>query len=591
MATLGLLKFCIFSAFVSLHYTQAAKYSDGEKVPLYVNKVGPYFNPQETYHYYSLPVCRPEKVEHRSLTLGEVLDGDRMAVAMHEVKFKESVHSKKLCTVALKENDVEQLKEAIEDLYYFEFVLDDLPLRGFIGHLEEGGFLPHTHKVFLWAHLHFNIAYNGDQIISANVSTANHQPISLDNLDYPFEVSFTYSVTWGPTNTPYSERLKTKGGGTFFPKSLEIHWLSIINSVVLVFLLIGFVFIILMRVLKSDFAKYNITDDDEMADDLDQDEVGWKIIHADVFRFPPYKSWLCAILGVGVQFLTLCFGIIFMALLGLFNVHRHGSMNTAGVLLYALTCCVSGYVSANFYKKIGGTNWVWNVVLTTSIFSVPFFVIWSVINSIAWYYQSTQALPYTTIILLMLIWLIVGFPLTIIGGIFGKNWAGSFDAPCRTKNIPREIPPMPWYRSTFVRMTVGGFLPFSAISVELYYIFATLWGREQYTLYGILFVVFIILLSVTACISIALTYFQLSSEDYRWWWRSLICGGSTSLFVFIYAMFYFFKRSNMSGMLQTVQFFGYTLLTCYVFFLMLSTVAFFASLKFIRYIYVNLKMD
>ena len=29
----------------------------------------------------------------------------------------------------------------------------------------------------------------------------------------------------------------------------------------------------------------------------DQDEVGWKIIHADVFRFPPYKSWLCAILG------------------------------------------------------------------------------------------------------------------------------------------------------------------------------------------------------------------------------------------------------------------------------------------------------
>ena len=30
---------------------------------------------------------------------------------------------------------------------------------------------------------------------------------------------------------------------------------------------------------------------------LDHDEVGWKIIHADVFRFPQYKSWLCAILG------------------------------------------------------------------------------------------------------------------------------------------------------------------------------------------------------------------------------------------------------------------------------------------------------
>ena len=45
------------------------------------------------------------------------------------------------------------------------FPADDLPMRGFIGHLEEGGFLPHTHKVFLWAHLNFNIEFNGDQVL------------------------------------------------------------------------------------------------------------------------------------------------------------------------------------------------------------------------------------------------------------------------------------------------------------------------------------------------------------------------------------------------------------------------------------------
>jgi len=65
----------------------------------------------------------------------------------------------------------------------------------------------------------------------------------------------------------------------------------------------------------------------------------------------------------------------------------------------------------------------------------------------------------------------------------------------------------------------------SAISVELYYIFATVWGREQFTLYGILFVVYIILLSVTACVAVALTYFQLSGEDHRWWWRSIFSAG------------------------------------------------------------------
>lgn len=294
---------------------------------------------------------------------------------------------------------------------------------------------------------------------------------------------------------------------------------------------------------------------------------------------------------MGAQFLALGTGIIVMALLGMFNVHRHGAINSAAILLYALTCCISGYVSSHFYRQIGGERWVWNIILTTSLFSVPFFLTWSVVNSVHWANGSTQALPATTILLLLTVWLLVGFPLTVIGGIFGKNNASPFDAPCRTKNIAREIPPQPWYKSTVIHMTVGGFLPFSAISVELYYIFATVWGREQYTLYGILFFVFAILLSVGACISIALTYFQLSGEDYRWWWRSVLSVGSTGLFIFLYSVFYYARRSNMSGAVQTVEFFGYSLLTGYVFFLMLGTISFFSSLKFIRYIYVNLKMD
>ncbi|XP_048590054.1 transmembrane 9 superfamily member 1 isoform X2 [Nematostella vectensis] len=458
-------KFLYLGAFwlcFCVYFSAASTYKDGEKIAMFVNKVGPYFNPQETYHYYSLPVCRPNKVEHRSLTLGEVLKGDRMAVAMYNIKFKENIESQLLCEVMLNKEELGELKSAIEDLYYFEFVVDDLPVRGFIGHLEEGQILPHRHKISIWNHLHFTIEYNGDQVISANVTTKDHDPVNLDDVEVPFKLKHTYSVTWKQTNKQYTQRSK-KEGGRFFPKTLEIHWLSIINSAVLVFLLLGFVIIILMRVLKNDFARYNMTDDE--VEDLDTDDYGWKIIHTDVFRFPQQKSLLCAILGVGSQFLALCFGIIFMALFGMFNVHRHGSMNTAAVLLYALTCCISGFVSSSFYRKIGGTKWVWNNVLTTCLFSVPFFLIWSISNSVAWIYQSTQALPYTTIILLMFIWLIVGFPLTVIGGIFGKNSATSFDAPCRTKNIPREIPPVPWYRSVSVHMLVGGFLPFSAISV------------------------------------------------------------------------------------------------------------------------------
>ena len=85
MATFNFLSLCIVITLFTPFLTHAANYKDGDKVeksssvffyscnnnskqsahlqvPLYVNKVGPYFNPQETYHYYSLPVCRPDKV-------------------------------------------------------------------------------------------------------------------------------------------------------------------------------------------------------------------------------------------------------------------------------------------------------------------------------------------------------------------------------------------------------------------------------------------------------------------------------------------------------------------------------------------------
>jgi len=40
-----------------------------------------------------------------------------------------------------------------------------------------------------------------------------------------------------------------------------------------------------------------------------------------------------------MQFLTLATGIMLMAMMGLFNVHRHGQINSAGVILYAFTSC------------------------------------------------------------------------------------------------------------------------------------------------------------------------------------------------------------------------------------------------------------
>lgn len=167
------------------------------------------------------------------------------------------MEDKKLCTLNLQKKDVEKLSEAIEDQYYFEFVVDDLPLRNFVGHLEEGRLFPHTHKMLLWTNYNFHFEYNDRQIISANVTVSEGIELPETLESDSFEVTHTYSVKWISTTVKYEDRMDRFKARKFFPVTLEIHWLSIINSIVLAFLLVSFVAVILMRIVKKDFARYS----------------------------------------------------------------------------------------------------------------------------------------------------------------------------------------------------------------------------------------------------------------------------------------------------------------------------------------------
>lgn len=71
------------------------------------------------------------------------------------------------------------------------------------------------------------------------------------------QVVFSYSVEWvHQPHIKYGNRMKLYEDSQFLPSTFEIHWLSIINSIVLVMLLTGFLAIILMRILKKDFSRY-----------------------------------------------------------------------------------------------------------------------------------------------------------------------------------------------------------------------------------------------------------------------------------------------------------------------------------------------
>lgn len=160
-----------------------------------------------------------------------------------------------------------------------------------------------------------------------------------------------------------------------------------------------------------------------------------------------------------------------------------------------------------------------NLILTECLFSGPLFLMFCFLNTIASMHNANAAMSVGTIFVLLCIWILLGSPLLVLGGIASKNRNTGFDAPCKTTKCPREIPPLPWYKGIVLKMFIAGVLPFSMISIQLHYILSGLWGYRVYTIFSALSIVFALLLLVTGLVTITLTYFQLSSEHYKWWWR------------------------------------------------------------------------
>lgn len=458
--------------------------------------------------------------------------------------------------------------------------MDDLPIREHIGQKVElpGG----KFRYVLYTHIDFIISFNENQIISVHISRKVN-PVDLSK-DEEIEVEFTYSVQWQKTDEKYINRLEKYVDSNQHPEEVEIQWFSIINSLVLVILLTCFLAYILIRILKRDVAKYT--------DPEDKDESGWKYIHTDVFRFPQSINLLSSLLGNGAQLFSLSIFVLSLSLLGVFYPdYSYRTMYTAMIIVYVLTTGINGFVSGMFYKQFGGESWIKNVLLSTFLFVGPLFIVWSILNSIALHYGSTAAFPFKAIAFVLAIYFLISFPLTLIGAITAKNFVGPFSAPCRTKQVPREIPPVSWYKSSFSRFLIAGFLPFSSIYIELFYVFISLWGTIMYTPYVILSLVFAVLIIVTSCITVSMTYLQVSQEDYHWWWSSIFSSGATSLFIFGYGTFFYVYESQMDGFMQMSFFFGYTLITCYGFFLILAFIGFISSMIFLKQIYGAIKID
>merc|ERR1711990_1286554 len=133
----------------------------------------------------------------------------------------------------------------------------------------------------------------GVQFEDGETCKINSQGPQEVNKDGETTLHFTYSVQWEQSEVKWASRWDVY----LDMQDTQIHWFSIINSVVVVFFLSSIITMIIIRTLRRDIAKYNT--DDDLEESIE--ETGWKLVHGDVFRPPQHSRFFAAIIGSGIQ--------------------------------------------------------------------------------------------------------------------------------------------------------------------------------------------------------------------------------------------------------------------------------------------------
>ncbi|KAH7365630.1 hypothetical protein KP509_18G038600 [Ceratopteris richardii] len=600
-------------------------FNRGDELLVKVNKLTS-TRTQLPYTYYDLPFCKPEKIVNSAENLGEVLKGDRIENSPYVFQMRESKLCNLVCRIErLSADDASKFKEKIDDEYRIHMILDNLPVAlkrerrdelgfpvGYKQKIIESG--KEEEKFFLFNHLAFEVLYHPDpETGTSRVVGFQVAPFSVHHgYEVPWDASkprfttcnqnskvyvtsqmpaqvvegeeiiFTYDVSFKESEIKWASRWDVY----LNMSDDQIHWFSIVNSLMIVLFLSGMIAMIMMRTLYRDISKYNELETQEEA----QEETGWKLVHGDVFRPPTHAGLLCVYVGSGVQFFAMTLVTMAFALLGFLSPSNRGGLMTAMLLLWVLMGLFAGYSSSRLYKMFKGTEWKKVTMKTAFIFPGVVFSVFFLLNGLIWGEESSGAVPFGTMFALVFLWFGISVPLVFVGSYLGFKKPAMED-PVRTNKIPRQIPEQTWYMQPIFSILIGGILPFGAVFIELFFILTSIWLNQFYYIFGFLFIVFLILIVTCAEITIVLCYFQLCSEDYHWWWRSYLTSGSSALYLFLYAAFYFVTKLEITKLVSGLLYFGYMLIISYSFFVLTGTIGFYACFWFVRKIYSSVKID
>ncbi|KAA8571327.1 hypothetical protein EYC84_000647 [Monilinia fructicola] len=659
-------------------------YKDNEAIPLLVNKVYSDNTQLQYAYYDLPFVCPPTGVRHAgssllsgqsiSLNLGEVLRGDRITQSDIELVMGKDQECNFLCskTMGMSWNGLwttypEQQAFVTVDKskkYYaagFKLGYKDVSSNG-------------KSRYFINNHLTIVLRYRkapgkdgekgGKVIVGFEVYTKSVGadkrlesgcPADLNNVDTPFELylapnntgssSLAYPLSSyhpperevdlddGATmEIPYTysvyfredEKVEWRNRWDLYFVNQEegsrIHWLAIVNSLIISGLLSGIVAMILARTIRGDIKTFSkdvsgedgklkqkrrsrpgsgarspktgektglglldqvdtendadVSSDDEQLEDV----TGWKLLHGDVFRPPPYGYLLAPLIGSGMQLVFMAFGLLSLSSLGILNPSFRGGFVSVGIGLFIFAGVFSGYFSARVYKTFGGINWRKNTLVTATLFPGLLFSLIFILNLFVWAQASSTALPFGTLIALIFLWLCIQLPLVYAGSYYGYTRSGAWESPTKTSIIPRQVPVQPWYIRSPSSILLAGLIPFAVIFIELLFVFQALWQDKS----GYYYVFEVTIVTI---------YIKLCAEDYNWWWHSFLVGGGSAVWVMMYCVWFYMRRLHIEGFVSGVLFFSYCGVVAITYGLATGTVGFLTSFWFVRRVYGAIKAD
>ncbi|XP_014555842.1 hypothetical protein COCVIDRAFT_16662 [Bipolaris victoriae FI3] len=614
--------------------TAPTTYKTGDAVPLYVNRLTPADSQNDPkirsvfsfdYYYPPFHFCRekdgPKEIRE---SLGSILFGDRIQTSPFELKMAVNETCKLLCEAPYPGKDAAFVNDRIYQGYDLNWLIDGLPAAQSLREpgsdqiFYQPGFalgLVDEEKPMLNNHYDIVIDYHeaspgnfrvvgvlvdpysmaeskrqGDDQATCNGQT----PVVLkDKDDDENMVVFTYGVYWRSSPTPFATRWD-KYLHVYDPK---IHWFSLINSAVIVVFLVGMVSTILVRTLKKDIARYNRLDQFALEDfgetgDADDtaDDSGWKLVHGDVFRPPKNPLLLSVLIGNGAQLFAMTALTIVFALLGFLSPSNRGALGTVIIIFYTLFGFFGGYAAARVYKFFQGESWKLCFFYTPVALPAIVFSVFFLMNLFVWGRGASGAVPFTTMLVVVIIWFVISVPLSLAGSWFGFKQA-TIEPPVRTNQIPRQIPPAGGYLQPIPSMALAGVLPFGAIFVELYFIMNSIWFSKVYYMFGFLFLCFGLMIITSAAVTVLMIYFLLCAENYHWQWRSFFTAGASAVYVFASCLLYWIKDVSWTSWTSGVVYLGYSALLSALVFILTGTIGFFASWLFTLKIYRSIKVD